>query len=243
MPDITTNNYLNSLTLDTRQQQEAAAANVSAENSDSNELGQTAFLELMITQLENQNPLSPQDNSEFVAQLAQFSSVEGLDRLNNSFDDFSANFISNQALQASSLVGTSVAVPTSQAQLFEGSFVGGNIDVPASTSDMTMNIYSQEGDLLEQIPMGGQEAGSLVFRWDGNRLEVNGELTAWESEESISSGDFRIEVIATQDGEPQQLDTALTANVNSVTVDSNNQLVLNLAGIGPVSINDIKQFN
>jgi len=240
MPDISTNNYLNSLSLDTRQQQEAAAK---AAESGGNELGQSAFLQLMITQLENQDPLSPQDNSEFVAQLAQFSSVEGIDRLNNSFDDFSSSFISNQALQASSLVGTSVSVPSSEAQLFEGSYVGGTISVPASTSDMTMNVYSQEGDLLEQIPMGQQSGGDLVFRWDGNRLEINGKLTEWSSEEPITSGDFRFEVLATQDGEPEQLDTALTANVNSVTVDSNNQLVLNLAGIGPVSINDIKQFN
>ncbi|MGH1440877.1 MAG: flagellar hook assembly protein FlgD [Cellvibrionaceae bacterium] len=239
MSDISTNPYLSSLSLNTSQQQETETTST----EDSNELGQTAFLELMITQLENQNPLSPQDNSEFVAQLAQFSSVEGLDRLNNSFDDFSANFISNQALQASSLVGTSVAVPTSQAQLAEGGFVGGNIDVPASTSEMTMNVYDQDGSLLEAIPMGAQEAGSLVFRWDGTRLEINGELTDWRSEDPITSGDLRFEVIASQDGEPQQLDTALTANVNSVTVDSNNQLVLNLAGIGPVSINDIKQFN
>ncbi|MFT6389078.1 MAG: flagellar basal-body rod modification protein FlgD [Cellvibrionaceae bacterium] len=240
MPDISTNNYLNSLSLDTRQQQESAANEADA---GSNELGQSAFLQLMITQLENQDPLSPQDNSEFVAQLAQFSSVEGIDRLNNSFDDFSSNFISNQALQASSLVGTSVSVPSTEAQLFEGGFVGGTINVPASTSDMTMNIYSQEGDLLEQIPMGSQSGGNLVFRWDGNRLEVDGKLTEWRSEDPITNGDFRFEVLATQDGEPQQLDTALTANVNSVTVDSNNQLVLNLAGIGPVSINDIKQFN
>ena len=65
-----------------------------------NELGQTAFLELMITQLNNQDPLSPQENTEFIAQLAQFSSVEGLERLNTNFDNFSSSFMSNQALQA-----------------------------------------------------------------------------------------------------------------------------------------------
>lgn len=238
MSDITTNNYLNSLTLDTLQQQELAAS-----DEGSNELGQSAFLELMITQLENQNPLDPQDNSEFVAQLAQFSSVESLDKLNNSFDDFASNLLSNQALQASSLVGTSVAVPSDKAQLFEGAYVGGNITLPASTTDMTMNIYSNTGELVEAIPMGGQEAGDITFRWDGNRIEINGELSDWESEQPLASGNFEFEVVATQNGEIQQLDTALTANVNSVTVDENNQLVLNLSGIGAVSIDDVKQFN
>lgn len=240
MTDITSNTYLNSLTLDTRLQEAEAAE---AEQDDANELGQTAFLELMITQLENQSPLDPQDNSQFVADLAQISTVEGLDRLNNSFDSFSASFLSNQALQASSLVGTSVAVPSSEARLSEGSYVGGIIDVPAATTDLSLNVYSDSGELLDEIPLGAQSSGEVVFRWDGNRIEINGDLLEWESSDPLASGDFRFEAIATQDGEPQRLDTSLTANVNSVTVDENNQLILNLAGLGAVSINDVKQFN
>ncbi|MEO0444279.1 MAG: flagellar hook assembly protein FlgD [Pseudomonadota bacterium] len=237
MTDINSNPYLNSLTLESQQQQASATA------STDDSLGQDVFLELMITQLENQSPLDPQDNSEFVAQLAQFSSVESLDKLNNNFEDFASNMLSNQALQASSLVGSSVAVPSSNAQLYQDSFVGGSIDIPASTGDITMNIYAENGGLVEEIPLGAQPAGELAFRWDGNRIEVNGDLLEWASSNPIASGNFRFEVIASQNGEPQQLETALTANVNSVTVDSNNQLVLNLAGIGPVSIDDVKQFN
>ena len=207
MSDISTNTYLNSLTLESQQQQQQVAA--TAETSDA--LGQDVFLQLMITQLENQSPLNPQDNSEFVAQLAQFSSVESLDKLNNNFEDFASNMLSNQALQASSLVGSSVAVPISNAQLNEGGYVGGSVDVPASTSDMLMNIYGANGGLLEEISLGPQPAGELVFRWDGNRIEVNGELLEWESDDPFASGNFRFEVIASQNGEPQQLETALTA--------------------------------
>ena len=235
---IADNSFLNSLSLQTREEEEAEAAEES-----SNELGQTAFLELMITQMENQDPLSPQENSEFIAQLAQFSSVEGLERLNTNFDSFTSSFISNQALQASSLVGRSVSVPSSEAELAEGGIVGGTIDLPASTTDMSMNVYNEQGFLVEQIPMGAQAAGDVVFRWDGNRIEINGELTDWESDDPITSGDYRFEVIASQNGEPEQLETALTANVNSVTSDASGQLILNLSGIGAVSINDVKQFN
>lgn len=235
---IADNSFLNSLSVQTRREEEAAAAEASG-----NELGQTAFLELMITQMENQDPLSPQENSEFIAQLAQFSSVEGLERLNSNFDSFTSSFISNQALQASSLVGRSVSVPSSEATLVEGNFVGGTIDLPAGTTDMSMNIYNNQGLLVEQIPMGAQSAGDVVFRWDGKRMEINGELTDWQSAEPLSTGEYRFEVIASQDGEPLQLETALTANVNSVTSDANGQLVLNLSGLGAVSINDVKQFN
>lgn len=239
MNDITTNPYLNNLTLASGQ----AATTVQEESEDSNELGQTAFLELMITQLENQNPLDPQDNSEFVAQLAQFSSVEGIDRLNNSFDSFASNFISNQALQATSLVGSSVAVVGNTAILNEGSYVGGSISVPESTGDLTINIYSDTGALVDSIPLGAQPSGDLVFRWDGSRVELNGQLIDWESENPIASGNLSFEAISTQADSSESLTMALTANVNSVTVDSNNELILNLAGIGPVSINDVTQFN
>ena len=94
----------------------------------SGELGQKAFLELMITQMENQDPLNPQENSEFIAQLAQFSSVEALDSMNNKFDNLTENFVANQALQASSLVGSSVAVPTKIASLDSSGMVAVSVD-------------------------------------------------------------------------------------------------------------------
>jgi len=238
MTDITTNPYLNSLTQTAREN-----AIQSTEEVDDNELGQSAFLQLMITQMENQNPLEPQENSEFVAQLAQFSSVEGLDKLNNNFDSFASNFISNQALQASSLVGSSVAVKGNTAILEEGDFVGGSITLTESTGDLSLSIYSDQGELLEDIPLGAQAAGDLVFRWDGSRIEVNGELLDWESENPIAAGNLSFQANSTQNNESENLELALTANVNSVTVDSNNQLILNLAGIGSVSINDVTQFN
>lgn len=238
MNEITNNPYLNSLTLASRQEVEEKE-----QESSGNELGQTAFLDLMITQMENQDPLSPQDNTDFIAQLAQFSSVEGLERLNSNFDNFTNNFISNQALQASSLVGRSVSVPASQSELFENSVVGGVISLPASTTNMSMSIYSEQGALVDTIPLGSQASGDIVFRWDGKRVEINGELTDWQAEETVAPGRYSFEVIATQDGEPERLETALTANVNSVTTGENGQLVLNLSGVGAVNINDVKQFN
>ncbi|VUD56478.1 Basal-body rod modification protein FlgD [Thalassocella blandensis] len=211
----------------------------------SNELGQSAFLELMITQLKNQDPLSPQENTEFIAQLAQFSSVESLDKLNNNFDNFTSNFVANQALQASSLVGRSVSVPTDTTMLELGGVVSASVDVPASTGKVQVNIYDESGSLVDQADLGEQPAGELVMRWDGVRMEVNGELTDWVSghEEGLAAGTYRIEVMADIDGEPTALDTALSANVNSVTVGQNGNLILNLAGIGAVSLADIKQFN
>ena len=76
------------------------------------ELDKNAFLELMVAQLNNQDPLNPQENGDFIAQLAQFSSVEGIDNLNSTVEVMSSSLQSSQALQASALVGRTVHVKT-----------------------------------------------------------------------------------------------------------------------------------
>jgi len=210
-------------------------------NKNTNELGQAAFLELMITQMNNQNPLSPQDNSEFVAQLAQFSSVEGLERLNTSFNSFA----SNNALQASSLVGRSVTVDSDTSTLVSGGIVAGSVNLDYSTTDMKVSIYDETGSVIQTIPVGEVPKGEAVFRWDGQNLEVNGELLDWEADEDsiASAGKYRFEITAMQNGKTEALNTSLSANVNSVTIGENGALILNLAGIGAVEAGDVKQFN
>src|SRR5574344_1054483 len=79
------------------------------------DLGKNEFLELLVAQLNNQNPLDPQDNGEFVAQLAQFSTLEGIEKLNDSMGDIISSVQSSQTLQAASLVGKSVIIPTGTA--------------------------------------------------------------------------------------------------------------------------------
>jgi|SRR5690554_1147487 len=210
----------------------------------SNELGQSAFLELMITQLNNQDPLSPQENSDFIAQLAQFSSVEGLERLNSQFEDFSGSFMSNQALQASSLVGRSVSVPTDKALLLPEGIVAGSVEIPESSANVSLSIYHSDGSLVGQIPLGTQPDGELVFRWDGMYMEINGELLDWQAaDEPLPPGHYSFEVNALVDGEAEQLETALSANVNSVTLNPDGGITLNLAGVGAVDISEVTQFN
>lgn len=205
-----------------------------------NELGQAAFLELMITQMNNQNPLSPQDNSEFVAQLAQFSSVEGLERLNKSFN----SFMSNNALQASSLVGRSVVVEGDTSVLQTGGIVAGSVDLNFPTDDLKINVYDSAGALVQTIPVGEMPKGETVFRWDGQNMEINGKLLDWEAgDDAATMGQYKFEITATQNGKSEALKTSLSANVNSVTIGENGELILNLAGIGAVDASDVKQFN
>lgn len=197
-----------------------------------NELGQDAFLKLMITQMKHQNPLEPQKNSEFVAQLAQFSSVEGLEKLNASVNGLVSGFESSRALQASSLVGKTVKVLADKAYLSEDSVVSGTVEVPASTNNLKLNVYNKAGELVWNQGLGPQAAGDVSFNWDG-------EL---EDGTRLAEGEYTFEAIATVDGKPVQLNTYLASNVNSVTLGSGNAMTLNVAGIGPVSISDVKEI-
>ncbi len=217
------NSTLDDLLYGNRQQQRAGSGD---------ELGQDAFLKLMIAQLNNQNPLDPMGNADFIAQLAQFSTVEGIDKLNNTVNKLADGFESNQALQASALVGRVVKVQMDTAYKPEGGLVAGTIDVPFTTSGLRLSVYNEAGELVWQQDLGSHEQGDFSFYWDGTR--PNGEV--------LPAGAYRFEAMASRDGKNVQLDTWLGANVNSVTLGPNNTMTLNVAGVGPVSMSEVREI-
>lgn len=223
MADGISTGLLSELTVHDKQQ---------AQQKDKKALGQDVFLELMVTQMKNQNPLDPQNNSEFVAQLAQFSSVEGLDKLNNTMNNFVGSFQSSQALQASSMVGRMVKVDATNAYLPANGVVAGTIDLPQSTNDLKMVISDSKGQLVSEVLMGSQEAGEISFAWDG--LDDQGT--------QHPPGLYNFKVLANIDGEPVQIGTALSANVDSVTVGANGAISLNVAGVGAVPMSGVREI-
>ena len=103
-------------------------------------LGKDAFLQLLVTQLKNQNPLEPQGNGEFVAQLAQFSSLEGITTLNDTVSGIAGNYNSSQALQASSLVGRSVIAPGDKSVVDTTKGMTGSVVIPQSVAEVAVKI-------------------------------------------------------------------------------------------------------
>jgi flagellar basal-body rod modification protein FlgD len=131
------------------------------------DLGQTDFLNLMMTQLKNQDPTKPLDSGAFLGQLAQFGTVSGLQGLQTKFDALSSSLVSNQALQAASLVGKDALVESSKAPLYPGVVVAGAIDVPAATSGATVEIRDATNQVVAHIELGAQPAGLARFEWNG----------------------------------------------------------------------------
>jgi flagellar basal-body rod modification protein FlgD len=218
----TANSVLDSLSLDKKKSEEPKK----------NELGQDAFLQLLVTQMNNQNPLNPQDNSEFVAQLAQFSSVEGITKLNGQMEDMSSSFQSSTALQASALVGRQVLVPGEKLNVTSGSPVKGIVDVEASTSQLTLNVYNDTGVLVRQEIMGSTAAGSKAFTWDGKDSNGN----------PAPTGKYTFKASAIVDGKAKDQVVNLPANVNSVTLGKGGAMTLNVEGVGAMSLESVKEI-
>ncbi|HSB97584.1 MAG TPA: flagellar hook assembly protein FlgD [Spongiibacteraceae bacterium] len=211
----------------------ATDTNTSTTGSSGTALGQDAFLKLLITQLKNQSPLDPQDNTAFVAQLAQFSSLQGIQNLNTTVSSLSNNMQSSQALQASSLVGRTVEVPTATGYLPKDSYVQGTMSLDNSTANLVMNIYDSKNNLVMTKNLGSQAAGDLPFAWDGTKTDGT---------TKVDAGTYRFEVLAKGKGDPTKVQTYIGNNVNSVTIGANQAVMLNVNAVGPVALSDVKNI-
>jgi len=203
------------------------------ETSGDNELGKNQFMELMIAQMENQNPLEPQDNGQFISQLAEFSSLEEMQKLSGSVNDFASQYQSTQALQASAMVGRTVLVPGTESPLGVDGSISGIIELPESTGSLIVNIYNGSGELVNNFNMGQQVAGTVPFIWDGTNSE--GEYMPYD--------EYTFKVEANQGGEMKQMSTLLSANVNSVSIGQGGEITLNLSGMGSIPLENVREIN
>ena len=196
------------------------------------ELGQEDFLELMTAQLKNQDPLKPMDNGDFLAQIAQFSAVEGIGDLNESFNGLSDSLVSNQALQATNLVGRQVLAPTGVAALTQGGSIRGSLELPAASSEVIVNVYDQAGQVIRRLELGTQAAGSTDFQWDG--LKNDGSFAA--------PGNYFISAEANINDQFESVETLLASEVRSVTLSNSGGLLLDLDGIGSLDFSEVRQI-
>jgi flagellar basal-body rod modification protein FlgD len=197
----------------------------------SNSLGQDQFLQLMVAQLKNQDPMQPMQNGEFLSQMAQFGTVKGVQELQTSFSQLAGSLQSNQALMASSLVGRSVLVPGQVGSLVPGSGLAGAVNVPSS-SNVVVGIYDTTGQMVRHLDYGTQPAGQMNFVWDG----------VTDSGATAPAGNYQLRAVATAGAQSTAADTLVRARVDSVSLGGSNGMQLNLAGLGTASLSDVKQI-
>ncbi len=197
------------------------------------ELGQDDFMTLMTSQLSNQDPLKPIDNGDFVAQMAQFSTSTGIQTLNDSFGQLSNALYSNQALQASSLIGRTVQLSGNTAYMEKQGGINGALELPVNSSNVKVTISDLSGNVVKQLNLGAKESGQVEFNWDG--IGSDGEMAV--------AGKYNVTAQAVIDGKNQALNTVIEAQVESVTLGNDSSgLMVNLAGLGTAAFNEVKQI-
>lgn len=196
------------LTTDQYADQQIAA--VSGED----ELGRDAFLTLLTTQLTNQNPLDPMDNEAFVAQLAQFSSVEGIKGMQASLETIVGGMREEQMLTGASLVGKKVAVEGGFFTGGNGARSSGSIDLPNGAQSVILSVYdSASGELVFRETQGAQLPGRLNLNWNGyNR---NGEIAP--------NGNYVMSASVVRNGKLEATPVTTMAEVKSVSWDPESQ--------------------
>jgi len=190
------------------------------------------FLKLLVTQLKNQDPMNPMENAEMTTQLAQMSTVEGINKLNASMESLLAGYQAAQTLQATSLLGHQVLTEGNVMTLVDGQAVGA-AELAAPADKVTVKVYGSGGQVVDSIDMGPQAAGEIRFGWDGTDSAGN----------ALPNGQYRFEVNAVSGGSAIPVTPLALVPVNSVRLQGGT-VSMELAGIGQRTLDQVRQvFN
>lgn len=191
------------------------------------------FMRLMLAQLQNQNPLNPQDGAEFVAQLAQFTQVEGISKLNTSVQDIASLYRSTQTLQATALVGRDVQVEGNSGHYDGTNPVNGIVSAGQAATNVTMTIKDGKGAVVASYAIGDVPATGKEIAWNGTNTAGT----------PVTAGNYTVSIEGLVDNKRTALKTAMNVRVNSVSItDNNGGMKLNLANGSSVSSDAIKQI-
>lgn len=195
-------------------------------------LGQKDFIELMLAQFKNQDPLKPLDGAQFIGQLAQFSTVTGIEEMGTTLQSLAESMRSEQLLAGAALVGREVLVPSGRAALGESGDVRGAIDAPPGVQQVLVTVRDAAGQIVRQMTVAAGE-GLVDFRWDG--------LT--DAGGRAPPGEYSFGAIASGGGRSVSAQLMFDDEVRSVTLDaSGRRLLLNTTHYGPVPLADVRRI-
>ncbi|KRG64363.1 flagellar basal body rod modification protein [Stenotrophomonas humi] len=195
-------------------------------------LDQADFMRLMTTQLQHQDPLKPMDNSQMVAQMAQLSTVQGINDLNSTVKGFQQSMSSDQILRGAALVGHEVLVPSTKLSLEAEGGATGTVAAPGAGT-VTIDITDANGVKVDQLSVPATAAGEVSFDWDGT--DADGKR--------MPPGSYTITATHTDSsGAQSKLNTYVQAEVESVTVGADG-LYLNLKGLGTAPLDYVLRIS
>ena len=195
-------------------------------------LGQEDFLKLMTTQLQNQDPFAPMENGEFIAQMAQFSTVTGITSMDESLKNVAAKLGETRIATAANMLGHSVLVPGKIARADDDGSVNGVIDLPSASTNVNVVFKSQNGEILDTINLGNQTSGLVGFAWHGAPKDMI------ESDEPIF-----VEAYANSGKGMEGVSSSIFAEVLSSSAGNEDSgVMLDVRDYGTISANEVIKF-
>ncbi|VTU33520.1 flagellar hook assembly protein FlgD [Variovorax sp. PBL-E5] len=205
----------------------AAASATTVSNDDTEQ----RFLKLLVTQLNNQDPLNPMENAELTSQLAQMSTVSGIQQLNSTLSGLVSQTGSNQVLQSASLIGYSVLSPSSELNVTADKATPFAVDMAGSASDVKVTITDASGRTVRTLDLGTQPQGVAGASWDG--LDDAGN--------AVAAGTYQYAVAATNGGTAVDA-TALSFSTVAAVKQASGGVTLELASGRSIGLADVRMF-
>jgi flagellar basal-body rod modification protein FlgD len=204
-----------------------SSAAIAAKTADD---GQDRFLKLLVSQMKNQDPLNPMDNAQVTSQMAQISTVSGIDRLNTSIVSMMSQFAGMEAVQGASLAGRDVLVAGNGLTLAGGAAAGG-FELPAAADQTQITVYDRNGQAVHTTQLGVSPAGIHRFEWDG--------MT--EAGQKAADGQYTFKVKTTTSGTEATAQGLTLGPVGGVSRGAAG-LELDLGALGTRALADIKRI-
>ena len=185
------------------------------------------FLKMLVTQLQNQDPLNPMDNAQLTSQMAQINAVTGLEKVNQSVKALNTQLLQMQALQGAGLVGRDVSMEGNLMSIADG--VGrGAVELDGKATSVKVEVLDGSGKVVDTIDLGVRDAGVQSFNWNPGRLPTDASYTF---RAAAANGGVAVS------GRTLMLDRVLSVSTAGDTLN------LNLARHGTVPASQVLAFN
>jgi flagellar basal-body rod modification protein FlgD len=206
----------------------SASTSATASATASDTIGKEEFLKLLVTQLQKQDPLNPEDPTEFTSQLTQFSSLEQLIGINQNLEGLASQQSLGSTLTAAGLIGKTVRISGNTLNVTSGAASSAQYELSFDSAKTSVNVYNQAGVLIDVVDMGSQKAGAHDFEWDA----------VPSSGTKAIDGSYYFEVVAQNSaGQSFPAQTSFTGQVTGVRFDQG-QAELEIGGAA-YSLSDV----
>ncbi len=194
-------------------------------------LGQEDFLKLMTTQLQNQDPFAPMENGEFIAQMAQFSTVTGITEMGQTLKGLSDKLNEFRIATASDLLGNSVLVPGNVVRPNKNGEIHGIIDLPSASSETSVAFFDSSGELVHSADLGAHGRGLVGFEW----LNIPKEIVDKDAP-------LRVEAFINTGKGSEGLTPSVFSEVIAASLDKGQGVTIDVKDFGEMAAADVIKF-